>query len=227
MRGTSGSGHYMPKEFIGYIEGYLTTTDPDSHHDRLTPEAVESFADQLRKDPMKKTLCLHHDTEQPIGYITELHVETKGEWKGLRARAGIYATRPDVWEMMQSGELTGFSFGAELVEKELSIAAKEECSFSIEIEGQYWHQFEDMLVQMGARVDVHVQKAVDYPTILTVSCSLLSLAGTIYSIHALARRKHSESTIRIAKTHRRLSCRDYTVEQIVEEIEVASKERRR
>ena len=102
--------------------------------------------------------------------------------------------------------------------------SKEECSFSIEVEGQYWHQFSDMLVQMGAQVEVYTQKGVDFPTILTVSCSLLSLAGTIYGVYALARRKHSEPTIRIARTQRRLTFKDHTVEKIVEEIEVASKE---
>lgn len=212
------------KEFIGYIEGYLITTDVDSHGDQLTAQAVESFADQLSKDPMKRTLYLCHDTKQPIGYVTEFHVETKGEWKGLRATVGIYKTRPDVWGMMQSGELTGFSFGAKLGEKEVSIMSQEECSFSIEVEGQYWHQFSDMLVQMGSRVEVYTQKGVDFPTILTVSCSLLSLAGTIYGVYALAKRKHSEPTIRIARTQRRLTFKDHTVEEIVEEIEVASKE---
>lgn len=224
LRGTSGGEHCMAKEFIGYTEGYLTTTDIDAHGDRLTPEAVESFADQLRKDPVKRTLYLQHDTEQPIGYITEFHVETKGEWKGLRAKVGIYATRPDVWEMMQSGKLSGFSFGAKLIEKEVSVMSKKECSFSIEIEGQYWHEFRDMLVQMGAQVEVYVHKAVDYPTIIEVSCSLLSLAGTIYGVYFLARRKHSEPTIRIARTQRRLNFKDRTVEEIIEEIEVTSKE---
>jgi len=118
----------MAKEFIGCVEGYLTTTDIDAHGDRLTPEAVESFADQLRKDPKKRTLCLQHDAKQPIGYITEFHVETKGEWKGLRAKVGIYATRPDVWEMMQSGALSGFVYGAKLVDKEAGVMSKEECS---------------------------------------------------------------------------------------------------
>jgi len=81
-----------------------------------------------------------------------------------------------------------------------------------------------MLVQMGARVEVHTQKAIDFPTILTVSCSLLSLAGTIYSVYTLAKKKHSEATIRIARTQRRLSFKDHTVDEIVEEIEVASRE---
>lgn len=217
----------MVKEFIGCVEGYLITTDIDAHGDRLTPEAVEDFADQLRKNPKKRTLYLKHDTEQPIGYVTEFHVETKGEWKGLRAKVGIYATRPDAWEMMQSGALSGFSYGAKLVEKEVGMMPSRDCSFSIEIEGQYWHDFRDMLVQMGAGVEVHTQKAIDFPTILTVSCSLLGLAGTMYSVYTLAKKKHSEPTIRIARTQRRLTFKGHTVDEIVEVIELACKERKK
>ncbi len=213
----------MVEEFIGYVEGYLATTGIDSHGDRLTPEALESFAKQLKNKPSLRTLHLNHDTSQPIGYIVDFAVENKGQEKALRAKVGIYKSRPDVWADMQSGKLSGFSFGAKLINKELSEVTENDCTFSVEVEGKEWHDFNDLLESMGARVDVYVQKAVDIPTIITVTCALLSLPGTIYGIFTLAKRKSSTPTIKISKTQRILTFKDHTVEEIVEEIEASAK----
>ena len=65
----------MEEKFIGYVEGYLTTTDIDLQNDRLTPEAVEDCAKQLKRKPSLRTLYLNHDTTQPIAYIVDFHVD--------------------------------------------------------------------------------------------------------------------------------------------------------
>ncbi len=215
----------VDEEYIGYIEGYLATTNLDSQGDKLTPQALESFTEWLKKNPAKRTLHLNHDMTQPIGYVTDFYIETKGDWQGLRARVGIYKTRPDAWEMCQSGKLTGFSYGAKFIYEELGKMSKEECSFTVEIKGLDYHEFMDMLAQMGARVEVYVQKAADFPTILTVACSLLGLPGTIYGIYTMVKKKSAgTSSIKIKTSRRELNFNDHTVEEITKEIEMTVKD---
>ncbi len=214
----------MEEEFIGYIEGYLATTNVDSQGDRLTPEAIESFANQLRDNPEKRIMFFNHDTTQPIGYITEFHVDTKGQWKGIFAKAGIYKTRPDVWDKIESGELRGFSYGARILKMEYSKMPNHKVSFSVEVKISDWHNIRDMLSQMGAQVDPVVKKGADFPTILYVTTSILALPGTIYGLYSIwqklsGRDKTKGIQMRIRTVRRKFNFEDNTVEEIITEIE--------
>lgn len=222
----------MEDEFIGYEEGYLTTTDIDLQNDQLTPEDVESFADQLKRRPSLRTLFLKHDTTQAIGYIVDFHVEKRGNWRGLWAKIGIFKKRADVWEMIQSGELKGFSYGAK--RKMQKKTFDKEYSFVIEAKvGGDYHQISDLLLQSGADVDVIVQKAVDFPTIFNVACTALSLPGTIYGLYTLSKKlvkpkteADSGSSIKVKTIRKTFDFESNTVEEIVNEIEIYSKSKK-
>lgn len=219
----------MEEKFIGYIEGYLATTNVDSQGDKLSPEGIEQFADTLSKNPQKRTLFLSHDITQPIGYVTEFHIETKGLWKGIFAKVGIYKSRPDVWRMIQSGELKGFSYGAKVLEMKHRKSPNPECSFSVEVRISDWHIIKDTLSQMGAHVEAIVQKAADFPTILNVTMGILALPGTIYGLYTLyqklsGRDKNRGTWMKISTTKRKFNFEDNTVEEIVTEIEMNSKD---
>jgi HK97 family phage prohead protease len=214
----------MDEEFIGYVEGYAATTSVDSQGDQLTPEAIEKFADDLRRNPEKRTIYFQHDTTQPMGYITDFYVDTKGAWKGLRIKVGIYKSRPDVWEMIESGKLTGFSYGAKILKMEEHMRANDnECSFSIEVKDHDWQIIKDILVKMGAKVDVIVQKAADFPTILSVTASTLTIAGLIFQLYTLHKRsKHQKTSghsIVISTKTKKFNFEDNTVEEITTTIE--------
>jgi len=214
----------VEEEYIGYTEGYIATTGVDSHGDQLTIENIESMANQLKEKPSLRIPRLQHDIEQPIGYIIDWNVEYKDNWAGIRVKVGYYKSRPDVWEMIQTGQLTGFSFGARVKTQEVINMPSNECSFDVEVLGEEWHQYDDTLKHLGAKVEADVKKAADFPTILSISCSLLSLAGTIYGIYALSKKTKSDPVIRLKRTQKKITFSDHTVEEIIEEIESSTKD---
>ncbi len=213
----------MEDEYIGYTEGYIATTGIDNHGDRLTVEALKSMVKQLNEKPSLRILHLQHDMEQPIGYIIDCYIEYKEDWAGIRVKVGYYKSRPDVWEMVQTGKLTGFSFGARVITQEVMNMPNDECGFAIEVLGEEWHQYDDTLKLLGAKVVADVKKAADALTILYITCSLLSLAGTIYGVYALSKKTKSNPVIKLKRTQRKITFSDHTVEEIVEEIEASAK----
>lgn len=109
----------MSSNFIGYVEGYICTTDVDSYGDELTSETIDSIKQQIEQNPALRIIYLRHDKKSPpCGEILKLRIATKGEWKGLWAKARIYKDRKDVWEMLENRELTGFSIEGRVLEFE-------------------------------------------------------------------------------------------------------------
>jgi len=217
----------MEKEYFGFIEGYVATTDIDSQGDCLTPEVIEKFAEVLRNDEEKRVTYYQHDTKQPMGYITDFCVDTKGSWKGLRVTVGIYKSRPDLWEKVKSGELKGFSYGGEIVDMEYKKMPNSPCSFSIEVEGGDWHHIRDMLNEMGANTKTVVRKAADYPTIIAVTTGLLALPGTIYGLYEMWKRlsgkgKSERYRIKIKTTHCQYDLEDNKADEVIRELEIES-----
>lgn len=220
----------MEDRFIGYIEGYLATTDVDSQGDRLTPEALENFAKQIKANPALRTTYLSHDTTQPVGYIVDFSIETKGDWKGLRAKVGVYKTSPDAWEMIESGKLKGFSFGGKVKMAKKTVTNKK-CNFSLEAKVEDYHQISDLLSQSGADVETIVQKAADFPTLFNVATSALALPGTIYGLYTLCKKikasaKSGSYWVKIKTTQKTLNFDENTIEEIIHEVEVSSKHKK-
>lgn len=216
----------MEEEYLGFIEGYAATTDIDSHGDQLSPEAIEKMAEQIKSNPVLRIAPYNHDMNQPMGYITDVRVDTKGSWKGLHVTMGVYKSRPDLWEKVKSGEIKGFSYKAKILEMEYKKMKDIKCSFDIEVNNQDWNQIYDMLTTMGAKVEPVVSKAIDVPTVITVSVSILALPGAIYGIYNLwnmLRGKNKGQWIKIKTKTRYYNFNDNTVEEVIKEIELDSK----
>ena len=216
----------MEEEYLGFIEGYAATTDIDSHGDQLSPEGIEKMAEQIKSNPALRIAPYNHDMNQPMGYITDVRVDTKGSWKGLHVIMGVYKSRPDLWEKVKSGEIKGFSYKAKILEMEYKKMKDIKCSFDIEVNNQDWNQIYDMLTTMGAKVEPVVSKAIDVPTVITVSVSILALPGAIYGIYNLwntLRGKNKGQWIKIKTKTRYYNFNDNTVEEVIKEIELDSK----
>jgi len=213
----------MEEEYLGFIEGYVATTDIDSHGDQLSPEAIENMAEQIKNNPKLRIAPYNHDMNQPMGYITDVRVDTKGSWKGLHLTMGVYKSRPDLWEKVKSGEIKGLSYKAKIIEMEYQKMNDIQCSFDIEVTSQEWNQIYEMLMKMGAKVEPVVSKAIDVPTVITVSLSVLTLPGAIYGIYNLWNKIRSNNKgqwIRITTTKRHYNFDNNTVDEIVKQIEL-------
>lgn len=156
----------MKKDFIGYIEGYICTTSIDSHGDKFLPEDIDSFKNQIDQNQRLRIMYVKHNIEGPSGEMVEYRVDTKGKWKGLWAKIGIYKNRKDVWEMHKSGKLTGFSVGVKLVEKNSSFTEKDK--FFIKINPQYWHEIKEILDKENIKTEVYLKKALDESAIFSL-----------------------------------------------------------
>jgi len=176
----------MSSNFIGYVEGYICTTDVDSHGDKFTSEPIDSIKQQIEQNPSLRIIYLqHHKKSPPCGEILKLQIDTKGEWKGLWAKAGIYKDRKDVWEMIENRELTGFSIGGRVLEFERMEACHKEgklmFKFDLEIDPQSWGEIKELLDrENGVKSEVYIRKAVDIPTIITVVASGLFIIDKLY-----------------------------------------------
>ena len=96
------------ENFVGYVEGYLTTTDVDREGDKLTPQAVEKVKRTLDDNSQKRIFYADHDTERSVGRVLDWKLHRKsGGWVGLWGRVGI--TDIIIWRRIKSGELSGFS----------------------------------------------------------------------------------------------------------------------
>ena len=149
----------MKKDYIGYVEGYICTTNIDSHGDKLSPENIENIKKQIDQKPMLRIMRLKHNIKDSCGEMVEYRVDTKGKWKGLWAKVGIYKNRRDVWEMHKSGELTGFSISVKLVEDDSDFMEKDK--FFIKINPEYWHEIKEILDKKNIKNEVYLKKAAD------------------------------------------------------------------
>ena len=156
----------MKKDYIGYVEGYICTTNVDSHGDKLSPENIENIKKQIDQKPMLRIMRLKHNIKDSCGEMVEYRVDTKGKWKGLWAKVGIYKNRRDVWEMHKSGELTGFSISVKLVEDDSDFMEKDK--FFIKINPEYWHEIKEILDKENIKNEVYLKKAADEGAIFSI-----------------------------------------------------------
>jgi len=176
-------------KFIGYVEGYLCTTDVDSHGDKLTSEDVEDIKRQMDKNPKLRTLYLEHDINQPIGMVLNSEVEVKNEWRGLKAKVGIFQGRGDVWERIKNGKLGGFSIGTRVLRFEQIESIEqtkhgghfnERYSFSLEVSPQWWREIKNLLDKEETKSEVYLKKGIDFPTLIIVIASSLTIIDILY-----------------------------------------------
>jgi len=206
----------MSSNFIGYVEGYICTTDVDSHEDKLTPEAINNIKKQIEQNPTLRIICLQHDTSQSCGQILELRIETRGKWKGLWAKVGIHEDREDVWKMIENRELTGFSIAGRVLEYELKLIQKEELmyKFDLEVDPQQWTEIKDILDTEGIQSEVYIRKALNIPTIISVVASGLFIIDKLYEYWKNRKKKRQDINIKIVIQERKFDFNEVPPEDI-------------
>jgi len=156
----------MKKDYIGYVEGYIYTTDVDSHGDKLSPEDIDNFKKQIDQKPMLRIMKLKHNIKESCGEIVSYRVDTRGKWKGLWAKVGVYKNRKDVWEMIEKEELTGFSIGGRLGKYDSSFSKKNK--IFIKITPQYWQEIKEIIDKEEIKNVVYLKKALDEQAIISI-----------------------------------------------------------
>ena len=100
--------------FLGYVEGFASTTDQDRFDDVISEAALRRSAKQLQ---YAKTVFLNHRYhENPIGIVVDSRFKTDKttDTKGIFVKAGISKTAPDVWTLIQEGAYNAFSIGGRM-----------------------------------------------------------------------------------------------------------------
>ena len=154
----------MEKDFIGYVMGYICTTDVDSHGDRFSPEFIDNFKKQIDQNPMLRIMKLQHNVKDSSGEMVEYRVDTKGKWKGLWAKVGVYKNRKDVWEMIEKGELAGFSMSV----KTPGFNYTKKNKIFIKISPQYWGDIKDIFDKINIKNEVYLKKALGEQAIISI-----------------------------------------------------------
>jgi len=154
----------MEKDFIGYVMGYICTTDLDAHGDRFSPEFIDNFKKKIDQDPMLRIIKLQHNVKDSSGEMIEYRVDTKGKWKGLWAKVGVYKNRKDVWEMIEKGELTGFSVSL----KSSGFNFTKKNKIFIKIDPQYWREITGIFDKINIKTDVYLKKALGEQAIISI-----------------------------------------------------------
>ena len=111
---------FLTKSFVlkpvGYVEGYLSTSDLDLQGDIIVTEAIENMAKQIKLCPLKRVIYLEHDITKPVGRILKYKVHRKGSWSGLWAKVAIF--QEEIYRKIENGELTGFSIAGRVLKYE-------------------------------------------------------------------------------------------------------------
>jgi len=186
----------MKKDYIGYVEGYLCTTDVDSHGDRFSPEDIDNFKKQIDQKPMLRIMKLKHNIKDSCSEIVSYRVDTRGNWKGLWARIGIYENRKDVWEMYKRGELTGFSIGVRHGKFDSSFSKKNK--IFIKIDPQYWREITGIFDKINIKTDVYLKKALGEQAIISIIIPVgLFIIDKIYNYWKTKRENDKKININI------------------------------
>ena len=177
--------------------GYICTTDVDSHGDRFPPEFIDNLKKQIDQNPMLRIMKLQHNVKDSSGEMVEYRVDTKGKWKGLWAKVGVYKNRKDVWEMIEKGELTGFSIGVRLGKFDSSFSKKNK--ILIKITPQYWQEIKEIIDKEEIKNVVYLKKALDEPVIfsLIITVGLPIVIDKIYNYWKTKREKDQSIKINI------------------------------
>ena len=184
----------MKKDFIGYVMGYICTTDVDSHGDRFPPEFIDNFKKQIDQNPMLRIMKLQHNVKDSSGEMVEYRVDTKGKWKGLWAKVGVYKNRKDVWEMIEKGELTGFSMSVQTSGFNFTKKNK----IFIKISPQYWGDIKDIFDKINIKSEVYLKKALGEQAIISIIIPVgLFVIDKIYNYWKIKRENDKSININI------------------------------
>ncbi len=100
--------------FLGYAEGFASTTDIDRYGDIISEKAQRRASKQLL---YSGTVFYNHNyMANPIGLVVEskYSFDKKADTKGIKIRVGISKTAPDKWTLIEEGILKSFSIGGKM-----------------------------------------------------------------------------------------------------------------
>jgi len=189
----------MNSNFIGYVEGYICTTDIDLHGDRFAPEAIDRIKEQIEQNISLRTVYLEHDISQPCGEILNLRVEKREGWKGLWVKVGIYKDREDVWEKIEKKELKGFSLAGKVLEFQRFKNVGEEAAykFDLEVDSSLKWEIKEILDKEGVKSEVYIRKAWDIPTIISVTTNALVIVDILHKYWINRKKQGQNITLNI------------------------------
>ncbi len=114
---------YKNEEWL--VEGLIATNDKDSVGDVIKIEALEKACEILKTK--YQTVLFNHNTDRPIGKVIDAKVidlepEIENQIrKGLWVKILISKTEPEIWQKIQEGVLSKFSFAAYVTKEPMYI----------------------------------------------------------------------------------------------------------
>lgn len=95
------------------IEGYASTKDKDRGKDIVEPTAFKNALDLYMSNPV---VLLQHDTDKPIGLVTQATIDSKG----LYVKAKITEDTDGVFSKLKNKVLRAFSIGYRIKDYEIN-----------------------------------------------------------------------------------------------------------
>jgi len=90
--------------FLGYIEGYASTTDIDRDNEMISESALQKAAQHLLEN--SSVFFNHAHSDLPIGVVLASKYVAG---KGLYVKVGISKNHPQIWQAIEEGSLKSFS----------------------------------------------------------------------------------------------------------------------
>ena len=197
------------RQYCGYVESYAITTDGDLHGDKITPEAIDSLCKQIDENPSRRVLNRGHDSNQRIGDIVEWRVDSKGDWRGLWVKIGVYEGCEGVLAQMQSGEMGGLSIEAySLEEGTLGVSGDGDFSantyrMKLEVRPDLRHEVAEELkdervetrgfIRKAVDIPAIIEKAVDISAIIEIAADSTDIVPALYGLWKILRDRERET----------------------------------
>lgn len=129
------------------VEGFASTPTPDRGGDVMEPSGAE-FS-------LPHPLLWQHKHEQPIGHVLDAKVTSKGIWIKAQIARGVLPRIDDIWAMVKSGLVGGFSIGWQPSE------ANRTKEGGLHVKRWRWLETSVVTVPMNAETTIALIKSID------------------------------------------------------------------
>lgn len=182
----------MEEVFGQDFEGYGATTLTDKHGDIFTLEHLRLIKDNFDEKKGGMNLLSEHNPKEVIGKIFSMEIEKKKEgWAALKIKGKIFKGKEKEFEKMKNKRGLSIAIlysNCKLTEEEILNA-----NMKIEVSPYFHREFEELLDSLGINYGVHLRKAADIPTIISlVNLAILGLYKLIDLLVALREQKVKE-----------------------------------
>lgn len=88
---------------------------PDSQGDFMTAESIQKMAHEFMRKGLVNKIDLHHTRDESGCYVIESFIARDGDPDFIPGSwvLGVKVPDPEIWSLVKSGELNGFSFDGE------------------------------------------------------------------------------------------------------------------